>query len=137
MVVAGIGIPIMAALNSGLGIRLGSPVSAAFVLFLVGTLATGAIVWGTGAPSPFRGVAPLPFWLGGLLVAFYVLAVTVSGPKIGIANAIFLVLLGQLISATAIDHFALFNVQRFQVTPSRAFGLCLMLGGVLLARRPS
>ena len=28
MVVAGIGIPIMAALNSGLGVRLGNPVAA-------------------------------------------------------------------------------------------------------------
>jgi bacterial/archaeal transporter family-2 protein len=137
MVCAGIGIPVMAALNSGLGVKLGSPISAAFVLFLIGGLATGLVVLATGAPSPFRAVAPFPLWLGGLLVAFYVLAVTLAAPKIGVANAIFLVLLGQLVSATAIDHFALFNVTRFPLTASRAFGLLLMLGGIFLARRPS
>ena len=36
MLVAGIGIPIMAALNAGLGIRLQSPGTASSILFLVG-----------------------------------------------------------------------------------------------------
>jgi bacterial/archaeal transporter family-2 protein len=135
MVCAGIGIPVMAALNSGLGVRLGSPVSAAFVLFIIGTLATGVVVLATGAPNPFAPVAPFGYWLGGLLVAFYVLSVTLAAPKIGVANAIFLVLLGQLISATIIDHFALFGVVRVPITWTRVLGLVLMLGGIILARK--
>jgi bacterial/archaeal transporter family-2 protein len=137
MLCAGVGIPIMAALNSGLSARLGSPVSAAFVLFIVGAIATGLVLLVTGAPNPFRPVAEVPFWLGGLLVAFYVLSVTIAAPKIGMANAIFLVLLGQLVSATAIDHFALFGVARYPLNLTRTLGLVLMLGGVLLARKPS
>ena len=136
MLLAGFGIPIMAALNSGLGMRLGSPVAAAFVLFIVGTIATGLVVLATGTTNPFRPVAPLGFWLGGLLVAFYVLSVTLAAPRIGVGNAIFLVLLGQLVSATAIDHFALFGAQRYPLTLTRALGLLLMVGGVFLARRP-
>jgi bacterial/archaeal transporter family-2 protein len=137
MVCAGIGIPVMAALNAGLGMRLGSPVSAAFILFVIGTLATGLVVLVTGAPNPFAPVAPFQFWLGGLLVAFYVLSVTIAAPKIGVANAIFLVLLGQLVSATAIDHFALFGVARVPVSWSRLAGLLMMLGGIVLARKTS
>jgi transporter family-2 protein len=137
MLFAGVGIPVMAALNGGLSARLGSPVSAAFVLFIVGAAASGLCLLATGAPNPFRAVAPIPFWLGGLFVAFYVLSVTMAAPKIGVANAIFWVLLGQLISASAIDHFALFGVERFAMTPKRALGLLLMLAGVFLARKPS
>lgn len=127
----------MAALNSGLSARLGSPVSAAFVLFIVGVAASGLVVLATGAPNPFRPIAALPFWLGGLLVAFYVLSVTIAAPKIGVANAIFLVLLGQLVSATAIDHLALFGVTRYPLTLGRAFGLLLMAAGIFMARKPS
>ena len=43
MVVAGIGIPVMAALNSGLGTRLGHPVLAAAILFALALAATGAV----------------------------------------------------------------------------------------------
>jgi len=136
MLLAGFGIPIMAALNSGLGLRLGSPVAAAFVLFVVGTVATGVVVLATGTTNPFRPVAPIGFWLGGLLVAFYVLSVTLAAPRIGVGNAIFLVLLGQLVSATAIDHFALFGAQHYPLTLKRGFGLVLMIAGVFLARRP-
>jgi bacterial/archaeal transporter family-2 protein len=137
MLLAGVGIPVMAALNGGLSARLGSPVSAAFVLFVVGAVASGLLLLATGAPSPFRAVAPFPFWLGGLLVAFYILCVTLAAPKIGVANAIFWVLLGQLMSASAIDHFALFGVERFAMTPQRALGLLLMVAGVFLARKPN
>eukprot|EP01038_Epipyxis_sp_PR26KG_P014753 gene14753-19832_t len=90
MLLAGFGIPIMAALNSGLGMRLGSPVAAAFVLFIVGTIATGVVVLATGTTNPFKPIAPFGFWLGGLLVAFYVLSVTLAAPRIGVGNAIFL-----------------------------------------------
>ncbi|GBF58822.1 hypothetical protein PbB2_02510 [Candidatus Phycosocius bacilliformis] len=136
MLVAGFGIPVMAALNSGLGVRLGSPVGAAFVLFVVGMLASGLVVLITGTTNPFRPVAPAGFWLGGFLVAFYVLSVTLAAPRIGVGNAIFLVLLGQLVSATAIDHFALFGAQRHPLTLTRALGLVLMACGVFLARHP-
>ena len=43
MLVAGIGIPIMAALNAELGIRLQSPGTASSVLFLVGLL--GSLIY--------------------------------------------------------------------------------------------
>ena len=60
----------MAALKNGLRLRLASPVAALFALFLVGTVATGFAVLAAGTTNLFRSVAPLGFWLGGLLVAF-------------------------------------------------------------------
>jgi transporter family-2 protein len=44
-------------------------------------------------------------------VAFYVLSITYIAPTFGVGNAVFFVLLGQLVSAAIIDHFGLFGAQ--------------------------
>ncbi|MEJ0023621.1 MAG: DMT family transporter [Alphaproteobacteria bacterium] len=134
MTLAGVGIPTMAALNSQLGVRIGSPWTAAFMLFVIGTAITGIVLAVNGLPkAPFG--APPGFYAGGLLVAFYVLAVTWAAPKMGVGNAVFFVLLGQIVTASAIDHFALFGAVRSPLTVQRAIGIAFMLLGVFLARR--
>jgi transporter family-2 protein len=131
MLLAGIGIPILAALNAALGTRLGSPVAAATVLFCVALLLTTAVFLATGAHG-LRGLslAPKHLMLGGAFVAFYVLSVTMIAPKFGVGNAVFFVLLGQLISAAAIDHFGLFGAQISPLSLKRAAGIGLMAAGV-------
>jgi transporter family-2 protein len=62
--------------------------------------------------------------------------VTWSAPRIGVGNAIFFVLLGQLIAAAIIDHFALFGAARTTLTIQRAIGLLVMAVGVYLAKKP-
>lgn len=59
MLIAGIGIPILAALNAELGKTIGSPAAAAFVLFLVAILTTGAVVLVTGTEA-FGNMATAP-----------------------------------------------------------------------------
>ena len=59
---------------------------------------------------------PVRFYLGGLFVTFYVLSVTWIAPKVGLENAIFVVLLGQLVAASLIDHLALLDVPRAPIT---------------------
>lgn len=134
MLFAGVGIPIMAALNSQLGVRIESPWAATAILFVVGGVAAAIVLAVNGLPkAPFS--APPQFYAGGLLVAFYALAVTYAAPKIGIGNAIFFVLLGQIAAACAIDHFGLFGVARSAMTWQRAAGVLFMLVGVYLARK--
>jgi transporter family-2 protein len=134
MILAGVGIPTMAALNSGLGVRIGSPWAAAFILFAMGTAISGIALAVNGLPkAPFG--APPGFYAGGLLVAFYVLSITWAAPRMGVGNAIFFVLLGQIIAASAIDHFALFGASRSPLTMQRVLGIVFMLVGVFLARR--
>ncbi len=136
MLAAGIGIPILAALNASLGQRIGSPAVAAFCLFLVALGATGlavAIVGG-GAFKALPG-QPKHLFLGGLLVAFYVLSVTWIAPRFGVGNAVFFVLLGQMIAAAAIDHFGLFGARVSPLSPTRAAGIALMAAGVFVTQR--
>ncbi len=74
--------------------------------------------------------APKHLFLAGFLVAFYVLSITFIAPKFGLGNAVFFVLLGQLISAAAIDHFGLFGANVTPLNMMRATGISVMAFGV-------
>ena len=136
MLLAGIGIPILATLNAALGVRLGSPAAAATILFLV-ALASSAVFFAlSGGQGMARVVAaPKHLLLAGVLIAFYVLSITYIAPHFGVGNAVFFVLLGQLISAAAIDHFGLFGAQVTTLGPARLGGIALMATGVWLTQQ--
>ena len=137
MIIAGVGIPIMAALNAGLGTRLGNPIPAAFVLFLLALAVTAVLMFSNPLPSKDQVIAiPIHYYLGGLFVAFYILSITWIAPKIGLGNAIFLVLIGQLVAAIIIDHYGLLNASKTSVTAARIAGVGLMVAGIYLARKP-
>ena len=53
----------------------------------------------------------------------------------GVGNAVFFVLLGQLISAAAIDHFGLFTAQTSPLNWTRAAGIALMAAGVFVTQK--
>ena len=136
MLAAGIGIPVLAALNAALGVRLGSPVAAAAILFVVALSATLIVLMLTG-PSALRlaPAAPKHLFVAGLLVAFYILSITFVAPKFGVGNAVFFVLLGQLISAAAVDHFGLFGAAISPLSLTRALGIGLMAAGVFVTQQ--
>ena len=136
MLVAGMGIPLLAALNAALGQHLGSPASAAMSLFVVALISATAVALATGlGPVLLVASAPRHLLLGGVLVAFYVLSITYIAPHFGIGNAIFFVLIGQLISAAVIDHFGLFGAQVSPISLTRAAGLSLMAVGVWVTQQ--
>ena len=136
--IAGAGIPLMAAINAGLGVRLGSPISAVFVLFLIALVITAVLTLINPLPSKAEIVAiPVHHYLGGVFVAFYVLSITWIAPKIGLGNAIFIVLFGQLIAAAMVDHFGLLGVPKAPITTARIFGIGLMVLGICLAEKPT
>lgn len=140
MFATGIGIPIMAAISAGLSARIGNPNAAGFILFLVAAAVACIAMLVTsqthGLPSLSRlASVPPQYFTGGLFVAFYVLSITYCAPRIGLGNAVMLVLLGQLVAAAAIDHYALFGAIRSAMTWQRAGGLALMAIGVVLARK--
>lgn len=136
MLLAGIGIPLLAALNAALGVRIGSPAAAATVLFIVAFLSSLAVVAVTG-PAALVKVASAPkhLLLAGVLIAFYVLTITFIAPHFGIGNAVFFVLLGQLLSAAAIDHFGLFGARVSPLDATRALGIALMAAGVFITQK--
>lgn len=137
MLLAGIGIPILAALNSQLGARIGAPVAAAVMLFVVALAATAAalLVSGQGGALARLPEQPWYLFLGGLFVAFYVLSVTWVAPRFGVGNAIFCVLLGQMIAASLIDQFGLFGAIQHPISLTRGLGVAAMALGLALIQR--
>ena len=136
MFTAGIGIPTLAALNAALGQKIGSPAAAAFVLFLValGTAGIATLVTGAGALKAVPA-QPKHLFLAGALIAFYVLSITYIAPNFGVGNAVFFVLLGQLVAAASIDHFGLFGARVTPLSFTRAAGIALMAAGLALTQR--
>lgn len=131
------GVPVLAALNASLGARIGSSVVAGVVLFGVAFLSALAVLLvtgGQGALGRVPGQSPVLF-LGGCLVAFYVLSITFVAPRFGLANAILFVLLGQLVSAAVIDATGLMGLAARPVSLTRLIGLGIIALGVVLSQR--
>ncbi|OWY06477.1 MULTISPECIES: DMT family transporter [unclassified Thioclava] len=137
MLAAGIGIPVLAALNAQLGARIASPAVAAVVLFCVALSGAVIVMFFTVGPAPLARLPGQPWYLflAGLLVAFYVISITFIAPKFGVGNAVFFVLLGQMIAAAAIDQFGLFGALVRPITLMRGAGIGFMCLGLFLIQK--
>lgn len=139
--VAGLGIPMMAAMSGQLSLQFGLA-KGLFVIFSIAFLVSGSYLlysYGAkpgleGSSASFTSVRPV-LLLAGFIVVFYMIAVSIVGPRIGIANTILLVLLGQIVSALIIDHFGLFQYPVVPINLTKMFGVLLMVAGIYLARR--
>lgn len=131
-------IPIQAATNVALSRAIDSVFYASLVLFLVALLVVTMFLLLNRFPLPavsaFRS-APGYGYLGGLIVAAYVLAITYLAPRIGVGNAICFIVTGQIIMAVTIDHFGLFGSAINHIDLKRGMGVALMIIGLFLARR--
>ena len=138
MFLAGIGIPVFAAFNAGLGKQLGGPIAATAAAFAVGLVIALALVAVTGFPQRAAFTFDTPYiWFGAVFILFYGVSVTYAAPRIGLGNAIFFVLLGQIVAAAAIDHFGWLGAIPSAMTPKRALGIAVMAFGLYLARKPA
>ncbi|WP_341368822.1 DMT family transporter [Yoonia sp. BS5-3] len=136
MLAAGIGIPVLAALNAALGRHIGSPAVAACTLFVVAFSVALVVALATNPQAVAKlATAPRHLFIAGVFVAFYVLSITWIAPVMGVGNAVFFVLLGQLISAAAIDHYGMFAAQSTPLNWTRAAGIALMATGVFVTQK--
>ena len=134
MLLAGLGIPLMAALNGGLGTKLQSPALAASILFLVGlAISVTYLLVVEGVPTELhKPNIPWYLYFGGVFVMFYILSITWVAPRFGISNAVSFVLLGQLVAMSLIDHYGLVGALQNSLSSQRVIGLILMAAGVFM-----
>lgn len=137
MLAVGLGIPMFAALNSGLASRLQNPMLAStFALLAATCVILSTLLLKEGIPTVrFDKSIPIVFYFGGVFIAIYILGMTWVAPRFGVGNAVAFVLLGQLISMALIDHHGWFGAAQFPITLKRLVGLLLMTVGVFLAVR--
>ena len=130
---AGMLLAIQAAINSQLGVALNQqPLTAALVSFLMGSLALFGMVLAQGNLGSLALMPEQPWWrwVGGLMGAFMVCATIVLAPKLGVANMLLFIIIGQLLSGMVIDHFGLLGMPVKPVDVSKLMGIGLMVLGL-------
>ena len=126
----GIAIGLQAPLATMISHRLGVWESV-FIVHLGGLLVVSI-------PLVFLGGGRLGHWqsvpwyaLAGSTLGVAVISSTVyMVPRVGVAAAIMLIITGQLIIASTIDHFGVFEVEMKPFTLQRLLGLCIVAFGV-------
>lgn len=135
--VAGVLIPIMAALSGAMGRTFDNPqiaalivVGGAFAMVAAFTFTTG------GAAFDWRMLkqANALQLVAGFGMAFYLLSITFLAPRFGVGNAVMLVVAGQIASSALIDHFGLFGAPHKPLDMMRTGGLAIMVVGVVIAQ---
>ena len=135
--IAGFLMAVQAPTNAILGKASGSPVVAAFISFVVGTLALGAVAGATSGRflAPELKAVPWYAWLGGFYGAFFVAIAAFGAPKIGVGPLLTAAIGGQLIGAIILDHFGMLGLSRQPVSLEKLAGVALVLFGAWLVRR--
>jgi transporter family-2 protein len=137
-VIVGALIPVQAATNAAMSRAIGSVAIASLALFAIGFVVVAVWAIAIRAPLPpletLRHV-PAYGYVGGFIVAGYVISITFLAPRLGVGNAIRLVVTGQIVAAVIIDHIGAFGAVVQRLTVGRTIGVVLMIIGVVLARR--
>ena len=131
---SGVAMAVQGTMNAALGKIIGL-LEATLVVHLAGLILAGALVFGLqlGTISlPKLYQAPWYLYLGGLIGVAIIYGVVRSIPKVGVAPATTAIILGQVFTASLIDHFGLFGMQQMQFSWHRVVGILLMAGGAWL-----
>jgi transporter family-2 protein len=137
-IVAGMMMPTQAAINNKLADEVSSPVLAAFISFVIGTIALFVYILLAGVPLNNLGHlknASVISWTGGILGAFFVAFAIILVPKLGVALTFSLIIAGQMLVTLVLDHYGFFGVPMKEANIQRLFGVLLIIGGVVLIQR--
>lgn len=134
---AGVLVAVQAPTNAILAKASGSPIVAAFISFLIGTVALGAVMAGSAGRlfAPELRSVPWYAWIGGLYGAFFVAMAAFGAPRIGVGPLLTAAIAGQLLGAVLLDHYGLLGLARQPVSIEKIAGVLLVLLGAWLVRR--
>jgi transporter family-2 protein len=134
VVVGGAIIPLQVAANKRMEQIVKSPVLAATLALLVGTIALG-IVTSTGLMGRGRisEIVHVPWWVWvtGAMSLFTVVSI-LALPKVGAAVVVAATMFGQLTAGALLDHFGWLGVPQIPMNGWRIAGAVVLLGGMLL-----
>lgn len=132
---AGVALATQSAINTQLAKAMsGEAVIATFISFAVGTIVLFFIAWvKTDLWGNLSTVPSQPWWklIGGILGAVVVFTTVLLAPKLGITAMLFFIIVGQLITATTIDHFGLIGMPIREVNITKFIGLIIVAFGLV------
>lgn len=132
---AGVALASQSAINTQLAKAMsGEAVIATFISFAVGTIVLFFIAWvKTDLWGNLSAIPSQPWWklIGGVLGAIVVFTTVLLAPKLGITAMLFFIIVGQLITATTIDHFGLIGMPIREVNITKFIGLIIVAFGLV------
>ena len=134
-VLAGVVLPIQAAINTKLSKSVGDPLYGTFLSFIVGM--AGLFLYLIVGRVDFAQIQNTQsehwsIWTGGLLGAFYVASLIVLTPRLGVAITLGLTVAGQMAFSLVMDHYGWLGVPVQEINWWRILGISLIVGGVWL-----
>ena len=132
---AGVALATQSAVNTQLAKAMsGEAVIATFISFAVGTIVLFFIAWvKSDLWGNLSAIPSQPWWklIGGILGAVVVFTTVLLAPKLGITAMLFFIIVGQLITATTIDHFGLIGMPIREVNITKFIGLIIVAFGLV------
>ncbi|OTG84874.1 DMT family transporter [Acinetobacter sp. ANC 4648] len=131
----GIAMAFQTALNAQLREYLYSPLQAALLSFLVGTIVLAILVFFQQGQKPnLETLIHIPWflWLGGCLGVYAISTSIFTAPKLGLLTLSGLIIFGQIVMSMIFDQFGLLGVEKTPISWSRFFGAIVIFSGVLL-----
>ncbi len=77
---------------------------------------------------------PWVTWTGGVFGAIFIATSILMVPRLGVATVMTLIVVGQLLSSLAFDHFGLFGMQQQPLTAVRLIGAACLVAGAAMIR---
>lgn len=130
-VAAGVAMAVQGSMNSGLAKVIGL-LESTLIVHGTGTIVTFFLIFVFGLnKGDFGkiGEAPWYFYLGGLIGVLITYGVVASIPKLGVASATTLIIVGQVSAAFLIDCLGLFGLERVPLVWYKLIGLGLLATG--------
>ena len=131
----GIAMTFQTAINSQLREYLYSPLQAALLSFLVGTIALAAMVFFQPAEKPnLDTLQQIPWflWLGGCLGGYAISVSIYTAPKLGFLTLSGLIIFGQIVTSMIVDQYGLLGTEKTPINWQRLLGGVVIFTGVLL-----
>lgn len=131
----GIAMAFQTAINAQFREHLHSPLQAAFLSFLVGTVILAFLVYFQDVPKPnLSELSNIPWylWIGGCLGVYAISMSIYTAPKLGFLTFSGLVIFGQLVISMLLDHFGWIGTDKTPINWQRLLGGIIIFIGVLL-----
>ena len=128
-------LPFQVVFNTQLSVILKHPFLAAFVNVFTAFIFMTTILLLVRPEFPsVKLIQTVPWHLftPGIIGATFVIVTILLLPKIGAANSLMAMVVGQLLISITIDHFGMFNVPEINVSVTRIIGALLLLSGLYL-----
>lgn len=136
-VLAGVSFVSQQAVNANLRIELASAWWAGVVSYLGGTLAMLLMVVLMREPLfSMSMVARSTWWswTGGVFGAIYIAISILLLPRLGAATVVALIVVGQMLTSLAFDHYAILGAPHYPASLTRLCGAALLIVGAALIR---